>query len=50
MYLLFEMPDTYTETILIEFPLPDFLIHFKDTCVNTLVPGLLSIVHDLENP
>ena len=44
------MANTYTETILIDFPLPQFIANFKDTCINGIVPGLKSIVNDLENP
>ena len=44
------MTNTYTETILVHVPLPDFLVSFKDTCVNMIVPGLSSIIADLENP
>lgn len=44
------MTNTYSETVLMELPLPQFLIDFKDTCVNSIVPGLVSIINDLENP
>ena len=44
------MTNTYSETVLLDLPLPQFLIDFKDTCVGTIVPGLNSIINDLENP
>lgn len=31
-----------------ELPLPDFLIGFKDTCMQAIVPQLLSLIHELE--
>ena len=46
----FWMNNTYSETILLELPLPELLTTFKDTCVSLIVPPLMSIVRDLEQP